>query len=57
MEEGLSVLRKQGDQIFLRLTKTALTLVQNILNDPGQSKYRRIRAASQVSQPASCYMS
>ena len=49
MEEGLSVLRKQGDQIFLRLTKTALTLVQNILNDPGQSKYRRIRAVSQVS--------
>ena len=48
MDEAIAKLKLQGDQAFLRLTKTALTIIQNILNDPGQEKYRRIRAASKV---------
>ncbi len=49
MEAVLESLRSSvGDQEFLRLTRTALRLVQNLLNDPAQEKYKKIRAASKV---------
>ena len=62
MEEALSSLRSSVDEKeFLRLTRTALRLVQNVLNEPAQEKYRKIRAASKVvakfnfiSRPGTC---
>lgn len=49
MEDVLKSLRAGvEDKEFLRLTRTALKLVQNVLNDPGHEKYRRIRASSKV---------
>lgn len=49
MEAILESLRSSvGDQEFLRLSRTALMLVQNLLNDPAQEKYKKIRAASKV---------
>ena len=49
MEAVLESLRSSvGDQEFLRLSRTALRLVQNLLNDPAQEKYKKIRAASKV---------
>ena len=49
MEAVLESLRSSvGDQEFLRLTRTALRLVQNLLNDSAQEKYKKIRAASKV---------
>jgi hypothetical protein len=50
MEAVLESLRSSvGDQEFLRLTRTALRLVQNILNDSAEeSKHKKIRAASKV---------
>ena len=49
MEAVLESLRSNvGDQEFLRLTRTALKLVQNILTDSAQEKHKKIRAASKV---------
>ena len=49
MEAVLESLRSSvGDQEFLRLTRSALRLIQNILNDPAHEKYKKIRAASKV---------
>ena len=49
MEDILRSLRAGvEDKEFLRLTRTALKLVQNVLNDPSHEKYRRIRATSKV---------
>lgn len=49
MEDILKSLRAGvEDKEFLRLTRTALKLVQNVLNDPSHEKYRRIRASSKV---------
>ena len=49
MEMALGSLRSSVDEKeFLRLTRTALRLVQNVLNEPAQEKYRKIRAASKV---------
>lgn len=49
MEEALDFLRRTvDDQEFLRLTRTVLRVVQNVLNDPDSDKFRTVRAACKV---------
>ncbi len=52
MEAAISVLRSCGQEEFLRSTRTAAMIVQNVLSDPREAKYRRIRAASKVNPQA-----
>ena len=50
MEEALTLLKNAADiQEFLKLTRTALRVIQNILNDPNTTKFRTVRAESKVS--------
>lgn len=50
MDAALEKLRELGDKEFLFLTRTALRIIQNILSEPEQEKYRRVRSASKVSE-------
>lgn len=51
MEEALTSLRNSmdDDQDYLRQTRTLLRILQNLLNDPDNAKYRTVRAACNVS--------
>jgi len=50
MEEVLTVLQNSLDENeFLKLTRTLLRILQNILNEPENEKYRRIRRNCHVS--------
>ena len=51
MEDALSSLRSSldDDQVYLRETRTLLRILQNLLNDPDNAKYRTVRAACNVS--------
>ena len=44
MEAAVTALRAAEDQDFLRTTTAALKVVQNILNEPSEEKYRRLRS-------------
>lgn len=51
MEESLSSLKSSvNEQEFLKLTRTALRIIQNILNAPDKAKFRTVRAGSKVLQ-------
>ncbi len=51
MEGILVCLRSSvGDQEFIKLTKTVLRIVQNVLNEPENDKFRRVRSDSKVSR-------
>ncbi len=53
MDEALSSMRSSvDDQEYLRQTRTLLRILQNILNDPENAKYRTVRAACNVSSRA-----
>ena len=55
MEEPLAALLASCEEReFLRVTSTALKIVQNIQNGAGEEKFRRLRRTAPVSQlPAS----
>ena len=44
MEAAVTALRAAEDQDFLRTTTAALKVVQNILNEASEEKYRRLRS-------------
>lgn len=49
METAITPLKeKSEEQEFLRITATALKIIQNIQNEPIEEKYRRLRATSAV---------
>lgn len=49
MDEALNLLKTTvDDQEFIRLTKTVLRIIQNLLNDPENAKFRTVRAACKV---------
>lgn len=48
MEAAIASLQAGEEQEFLRDSGTALKVLQNILNEPGEDKYRRVRSASKV---------
>jgi hypothetical protein len=49
MDEALCYLKTAvDDQEFIRLTKTILRIIQNLLNDPDNAKFRTVRAGSKV---------
>ena len=48
METATALLLDGGEQEFLRITSTAMKIVQNVLCEPAEEKYRRVRAASKV---------
>lgn len=51
MDEALSFLKTVvDDQDFVRLTKTVLRIIQNVLNDPEieNTKFRTVRAGCKV---------
>lgn len=49
MKEALNFLRASvDDQEFLRLTRTSLRIIQNILNDPESPRYRTVQAHCKV---------
>lgn len=54
MEAALASLRSSSvdEHEFLRLTKTALKIVQNLLNEPDNAKFREVRCGSKVREPA-----
>lgn len=43
---------QRGEQEFLRVSRMALKIIQNVLSDPGVEKYRRVRTASKVGRKA-----
>ena len=52
MEEALARLQNSlEEKEFLKLTRTLLRILQNILNEPDNAKYQRIRSDSRVSTP------
>lgn len=54
MDEALDNLNAAvDDQEFLRLTRTALRIIQNILNEQEDPKYRTVRANCKVRALAS----
>ena len=54
MDEALNLLKATvDDQEFIRLTKTVMRIIQNILNDPESTKFRTVRAACKVCEVAS----
>ena len=55
MDAALTSLQQSGDREFLRLTHTALKIIQNVLSEPHEEKYRRLRIASKV--PVAVYIS
>ena len=48
MEAALSALAERDQQVLLRVTRTALKIAQNLLSDPDEAKYKRVRTASKV---------
>lgn len=48
MEAATALLLQGGEQEFMRITSTAMKIIQNVLCEPGEEKYRRVRAASKV---------
>ena len=48
MEAAISRLQAAGEQEFLRTSATALRIIQNILSQPGEEKFWRVRKASRV---------
>ena len=48
MEAAIASLQAGEEQEFLRNSGTALKILQNILNEPSEDKYRRVRSASKV---------
>ena len=48
MDVAMGSLLRGGEQEFLRTTRTALKILQNILSDPSEEKYRMLRIASKV---------
>lgn len=54
MEESLAALLASCEESeFLRVTSTALKIIQNIQNEPSEERFRRIRRTAPVS-PTSC---
>jgi len=52
METATALLLEGGEQEFLRITSTAMKIIQNVLCEPTEEKYRRVRFASKyVSKP------
>ena len=56
MEEALEALLAscEGEREFLRVTSTALKIVQNIQNEPCEEKLRRLRQSAPVSATYPC---
>ena len=53
MEEPLaSLLASCEEREFLRVTSTALKIIQNIQNEASEDKFRRLRRTAPVSCPA-----
>ena len=51
MEQSLEVLWEgREEREFLRVTSTALKIIQNIQNEPSEEKYRRLRTTAAVSR-------
>ena len=48
MDDALATLASYEEQDFLRVTVTALKILQNIQNEPSEEKYRRLREDSPV---------
>jgi len=48
METATALLLEGGEQEFLRITSTAMKIIQNVLCEPTEEKYRRVRFASKV---------
>lgn len=48
MEAAVAALEGAEEHDFLRVTATALKIIQNIHNEPSEEKYRRIRSTSAV---------
>lgn len=49
METAIAALKeKHEEQEFLRITATAVKIIQNIQNEPIEDKYRRLRDSSVV---------
>ena len=48
MEAATALLLQGGEQEFMRITSTAMKIIQNVLCETGEEKYRRVRAASKV---------
>ena len=48
MDDALATLASYEEQDFLRVTATALKILQNIQNEPSEEKYRRLRKDSAV---------
>ena len=50
MDEALAALLASCEQReFLRVTSTALKVVQNVQNEPSEERFRRIRRSAPVS--------
>lgn len=49
METAIATLKEgHEEQEFLRITATAMKIIQNIQNEPIEDKYRRLRDSSVV---------
>ena len=59
MEIGTSlaaIAAQLEDQEFLRVTATTLKILQNIQNEPSESKYRKLRRTSAVSPRSTSHL-